>query len=105
MAGAMGETWENVTETSRAVHRFRARDVLTALNSAGYTIEQGWRTDMENAPRDGTRVLLWAPGWKEPATGWNYSKRDPWQDCPYSATRDDYAPTHWKPATPPEQSQ
>lgn len=57
---------------------------------------------IESAPRDGTTVLLFAPGWDAPKTGWTYGK-DEWQDCPYSVARADYAPTHWQPLPPPPQ--
>lgn len=55
---------------------------------------------IESAPRDGTTVLLWAPHWKTPETGWTYG-RDDWQDCRKDTpTR---PPTHWQPLPPPPQ--
>lgn len=56
----------------------------------------GWQP-IETAPRDGTTVLLYAPGWDSPKTGWTYGKDD-WQDCPYSHKgSENYLPTHWMP--------
>ncbi|QNP78389.1 hypothetical protein [Agrobacterium tumefaciens] len=53
--------------------------------------------DISTAPRDGTTVLLYAPGWDSPKTGWTYGTDD-WQDCPYSRSGDErYQPTHWMP--------
>lgn len=52
-----------------------------------------------SAPRDGTRVLLWAPHWNAPQTGWTFGT-DAWQD----ARKDTHVtpPTHWMPLpTPP----
>jgi hypothetical protein len=34
--------------------------ILSALTAAGYTLEQGWQ-DIATAPRDGTRILCFAP--------------------------------------------
>jgi hypothetical protein len=52
---------------------------------------------IELAPRDGTHVLLYAPEWAVPNTGWTYGN-DRWQDCPFNGT-----PTHWMPLPePPE---
>jgi len=53
------------------------------------------------APKDGTTVLLFAPGWDSAKTGWTFGKDD-WQDCPfhhhgYPA----YEPTHWMPLPAP----
>lgn len=59
-----------------------------------------WWRPIESAPRDGTTVLLFAPGWDTPKTGWTYAD-DPWQDCPFSSNRDDYVPTHWMPLPAP----
>ena len=56
----------------------------------------GWQP-IETAPKDGTTVLLYAPGWDSPKTGWTYGK-DEWQDCPYSHKGSkNYLPTHWMP--------
>jgi len=53
--------------------------------------------DIATAPRDGTVVLLAAPGWDSPRTGWTFG-RDDWQDCPYHHKGDQsYIPTHWMP--------
>lgn len=53
--------------------------------------------DISTAPKDGTTVLLFAPGWDSPNTGWRFTE-DAWQDCPYSHRGDgSYEPTHWQP--------
>lgn len=68
-----------------------ARAILTVCEA-----RTGWR-DIASAPKDGTTILLYAPGWGSPKTGWTYGTDD-WQDCPYSNTgKQDYQPTHWQP--------
>ena len=59
-----------------------------------------WR-DIETAPRDGTHVLLYAPAWPAPNTGWTFGTGD-WQDCPYHHGGDpEWKPAHWLPLSPP----
>ncbi len=55
----------------------------------------GW-LPIETAPRDGTTVLLWAAGWRNPLTGWTYGADD-WQDLRAAGS----PPTHWQPLPPP----
>jgi len=63
--------------------------------------EREWQS-IETAPKDGTTVLLYAPGWESPRTGWTYGKDD-WQECPFhhDPARTDYRPTHWQPLPAP----
>jgi hypothetical protein len=35
----------------------------------------GWRTDIENAPRTGKRVLCWAPEWEPTFLVWKTNHR------------------------------
>lgn len=70
-------------------------DYLSALSAQVQDVAE-WQ-DISTAPRDGTTVLLYAPGWDSPKTGWTYGTDD-WQDCPYSRSGDErYQPTHWMP--------
>lgn len=53
---------------------------------------------ISTAPRDGTRLLLWAPSWSQPNTGHPYPRGwgpmyelGPWLD----------QPTHWMPLPEP----
>jgi len=72
------------------------RAALEAALSAQVQDVPGWQ-DISTAPRDGTTVLLYAPGWDSPKTGWTYGKDD-WRDCPYSHKgSENYLPTHWMP--------
>lgn len=65
--------------------------------SSGVEERGGWRP-IESAPRDGTTVLLWAPHWNRPLTGWTFGE-DAWQDC----RKDAHAtpPTHFMPLPSP----
>lgn len=56
-----------------------------------------WRP-IEEAPRDGTTVLLWAEHWRSPLTGWAYGSDD-WQDCRKDTP--DRPPTHFMPLPDP----
>jgi hypothetical protein len=56
---------------------------------------------ISSAPRDGTTVLLFAPGWDSSKTGWTFGKAN-WQDCPFHHGGDPkYEPTHWMPLPSP----
>jgi len=37
------------------------REFLSALRAAGMTVIQDWSTDMEKAPRDGSKFLIFSP--------------------------------------------
>ncbi len=73
----------------------QACDTIKALREE--LARWAWK-DISSAPRDGTWVLLWAPHWPAPHTGWTFGT-DPWQDCP----KDSYAkpPSHWQPLPSP----
>jgi hypothetical protein len=59
-----------------------------------------WRP-IDSAPRDGTCVLLFAPGWKAASTAWTFGN-DEWQDCPYHhGGNPAWKPTHWRPLPSP----
>lgn len=47
-------TWSRAEEALKDVFRHAIRELIAALREAGLVVEQGWRFDMENAPRDGT---------------------------------------------------
>lgn len=59
---------------------------------------------IETAPRDGTHILLWAPAWDAPSTGWTYAN-DLWQDCPKGHHLPGRTPTHWMPLPFPPQAE
>lgn len=54
---------------------------------------------IESAPKDGTRVLLWASGWRHPFVG--HASTEPnmaWLDVPTpTATQIEVFTTHWQP--------
>jgi len=56
-------------------------------------IASQWQ-NISTAPRDGTVILLWAPAWRWPSTGWTFAD-DPWQECPYGGGKKEWQPTHW----------
>lgn len=60
----------------------------------------GWKP-IESAPKDGTQILLYAPAWRAPNTGWTFGSDD-WQACPYHHAGDPrWKPTHWMPLPDP----
>ena len=81
----------------------RAAAILAALNAAGFVVEQGWQP-IETAPRDGTRVLVYAP----PVASSEYEtarQRVDWWGEPdgWQMMRPRQPYTHWRPLpTPPE---
>lgn len=77
--------------------------VIQRLLSAGYVIERGWRP-IEMAPRDGTRVLVFAPaaGSEYPASA---QRVDRWHNGGWWQMRPGQPYTHWRPLpTPPEEA-
>lgn len=79
---------------------------LQACVEAAEALEaQEWRTDMENAPRDGDEILVGAHlpwhGWRADLVQWEEVKNNWWISGGMSAPP--YEPTHWKPLdTPPD---
>ena len=72
-----------------------AGDILAALRTAGFVIEQDWQP-IATAPRDGREVLLWVHGIY--VIGWYH--RGEWRHGPKGYA---VSPTHWRPLpTPPE---
>ena len=69
--------------------------ILSALTAAGYVVEQGWR-DIASAPRDGTRVLCYAPAAEGRAS---LVRNDYWwvQERGFAHMRPDHPYTHWRP--------
>lgn len=62
-----------------------------------------WRFDMENAPKDGTRVLLWWPHWRDHAIVGSYMATSP-AKCKWEAREcltDDVPPLAWQPLPSP----
>ena len=76
------ESSSSHTKSLAELNQSRADAALSALRAEGALVE--WNTDMEAAPKDGTRVLLWS----EPLPGYI------WDDMPgvhighYSAERE-----------------
>lgn len=56
---------------------------------------------MDTAPKDGSRVLCWHPGWLAPESGCLYGMF--WASNGYAADHGGwkYQPTHWRPLPPP----
>lgn len=101
----MQVTDEMVEEACNAF--METNDLLGAQMRAALTaaLAKAWRP-IESGPRDGTTILLYAPGWDSPKTGWTFGDDDFWQDCPFHHKGDpSYTPTHWMPlpAPPPQQ--
>lgn len=79
--------------------------ILSALSAAGYVVEPGWQ-DIADAPRDGTRILCFAP----PSTS-EYSdpvwKVDKWRNSGWWEMRPIQPYTKWRhlPAPPAQEPQ
>lgn len=75
---------------------------LIVLGQAAQALEaQEWR-DIESAPKDGTRVLLFVPPYG-PSTGhFEDSSLSVPHWIMHSVLNKEANPTHWKPLTPPE---
>jgi hypothetical protein len=59
-----------------------------------------WR-DISTAPKDGSRVLLWADKWTGPAAGiWANSWTVGYDLPPFL-----YEPSHWQPLPPPPKAE
>ena len=94
-----------VSEHTRNMVRAEARAAVTAyLAEAG----DGWR-DIETAPKDGTRVLLYPGGaftarWSEECQFGQFKNAPGWQifECedPFYSVAED-KPTHWMPLPAP----
>lgn len=65
---------------------------------------------IETAPKDGSRILCWAPGWEPTFLMWKENNRfDPprqyFGDCveydDYALAEQDGGPTHWMPIPDP----
>ena len=74
--------------------------ILSALNVAGYKVEEDWRP-IETAPRNGKWVLLWWPNITDvPFTG--YFSDGKWRGAPGGDTWSvEPCPTHWRPLPAP----
>jgi hypothetical protein len=104
----------------------RAQTWGTAVNSRKWRKGQMWAKQMnswqpiETAPRDGSRVLCWAPGWQPCLLIWKLNNRiqyahsqkamldhaieyfgdyDEWDD--YDLALSGNGPTHWLPLPEP----
>jgi hypothetical protein len=93
-----------------------ADNLIEALHSAGYRIlgpgewdkETGWQP-IETAPKDGTRVILWAPDYCDYAVGGEWCDRvGAWDaecgmmdDGPAMFEDECDGPTHWRPFPAP----
>lgn len=60
-----------------------------------------WRTDMENAPRDGTYILCWGHGHGHRGDVLHWTPRR-WTTVDGDFWDEKFQPTHWRPLTPPE---
>ena len=96
--GTKGVSWD--TCNGKDHYRKDARAAVTAyIAEAG----DGWR-DIETAPKDGTKILLW-PGYLmggDPMTGWWARLARKWVSAgePFEV-----APTHWRPLPAPPAAQ
>jgi hypothetical protein len=109
MIEATSGPFEMLDETGKEAARFEARAAIRAyLAEAG----DGWR-DIETAPKDGTRVLLYSGGaftarWSEECQFGQFKTAPGWQifECedPFYSVAED-KPTHWMalPAPPAAQ--
>ena len=91
-------TWEQFRELdpeTAAIYVTQAGCYISALTAAGYVIEHGWR-DIASAPRDGTRVLCYAPAAEGRAS---LVRNDYWwvQERGFAHMRPDHPYTHWRP--------
>jgi len=70
-------------------------NILSALTAAGYAVEQGWQP-IETAPRDGTRMLCYAPAAEDRAS---IVRSDFWwvRERGFAHMRPGQPYTHWRP--------
>jgi hypothetical protein len=61
-----------------------------------------WRSDMENAPRDGTLILLWYPEKRMLPARPNLGR---WMRGGWNGGSGPQAPTHWMPLPPPPEGE
>jgi hypothetical protein len=92
--------WPSDAAVEAALHVWyytpHATSVHDQMRAALIAADRAAWQPIETAPRSGEVVLLWAPDFDRPRTGWTYAN-DPWQDI-----RDSNAePTHWRPLPAP----
>jgi hypothetical protein len=94
---------ELIAKARQATAERRMSELSAALITelANALAAHQWRTDMENAPRDGTPILCWRRGGDCEVFIWS-EKSDHWVDCLGSIIPTPENPTHWRPLTPPE---
>lgn len=108
-SGTYGSGWNGPLdkmpgEKMKQVWRNYSERALTALEAAGYVIERGWRP-IEEAPKDGSRILL---DWNGTRVGFfldNSAKSIPWAGwrVPSGDTQPSGRPTHFRHLpSPPE---
>lgn len=91
---------ENDPETAM-IYETQAGCHLAALSAAGYAVEQGWQP-IETAPRDGRRLLCYAPATEDRAA---FVRNDYWwvSEGAWAHMPRVHSYTHWRPLpTPPE---
>jgi hypothetical protein len=111
-----------VVSNADLIKRLRDQPVMAwsppILKQAADALEaHEWRTDMENAPRDGTWIRAYFPDWAacEERTGHHAPGQIDtyWAGCdtygrwqtPGRTSTDEYKPTHWKPLDNPPDTQ
>lgn len=90
------DEWDDLPEAIRIVWIGLAAETVKAYLAA---LGDGWQP-IETAPRDGTRVLLFAPATKDRAA---VVRNDYWwsQERAWAHMRPDHSYTHWRPLPAP----
>ena len=67
----------------------------------GFKVPVDLWQDINTAPRDGRRVMLWNEDWTGPCSGQFYGQKGWGWGIDYVLSGFKYQPTHWKPLDPP----
>lgn len=109
-------TESGVGPISKQIYRKCAQELADTLAALGGTPETGWQP-IETAPKDGTRLDLWAKAWLPAFDRFEYRR---FADCVWMRGGDNHKPywlnldkewcaTHWQPLpappTPPSEEQ
>lgn len=92
---AIKSNWVDDLDDSREMRE------LCDLALRGLNAGDQWQP-MESAPEDATSILLWAPEWDEPISGYWHREHKCWRQGDRSWGEKIHSPTHWQPLpTPP----